>query len=122
MRIQRISENLTLIIGEEPLVKKEETYTPIDRATWPKVGDSYYSITGSGCKGLTVAGHRFKDDDIDLARQHHGNFFRTKDEAEMALSRIKKIFETNATGYAAEWAEASKVRAAIKALRAMIHA
>ena len=55
---------------------------------WPKDGDSYFCIDLTGCirNYDYCACYSF-----DEARREFGNFFRTREEAEAALERVKKV-------------------------------
>ena len=56
---------------------------------WPQKGDKYFYIDGTG---------RTNEDEyvngyVDEARREFGNFFRTREEAEAALERVKKALK-----------------------------
>lgn len=56
---------------------------------WPSVGDKYFCIATIGrIERLTFDGNEF-----DRRMQAFGNFFRTKEEAEAALERVKQALK-----------------------------
>lgn len=57
--------------------------------TWPNLGDYYWIITGDGrvCKSAWL------NDDLDDNRMNFSNVFRTKEEAEFEVERLKVIVE-----------------------------
>lgn len=56
---------------------------------WPKKGDKYCYITAAGSVDrLTFDGY-----DFDSKMQSFGNFFRTKEEAEAAIERVKQALK-----------------------------
>lgn len=56
---------------------------------WPSVGDKYFCIAAEGkVDRLTFNGYEF-----DRKMQGFGNFFRTEEEAEAALERVKQVLK-----------------------------
>lgn len=56
---------------------------------WPSVGDKYFCIAAEGkVDRLTFDGYEF-----DRKMQAFGNFFRTKEEAEAAIERVKQALK-----------------------------
>lgn len=53
---------------------------------WPKEGDKYFCIAVDGKLDRLT----FDRSEIDRKIQDFGNFFRTKEEAEAALERVKQ--------------------------------
>ena len=53
---------------------------------WPQNGDKYFCIQSTGY----VTSTDYDNHPIDNDRREFGNFFRTRDEAEAALERVKK--------------------------------
>ncbi len=53
---------------------------------WPKKGDTYYYVSHIG----RVESFPFEDCLVDKEMRSFGNFFRTREEAEAALERVKK--------------------------------
>lgn len=56
---------------------------------WPQEGDKYFCILSTGY--VTSTG--YDNHPIDNDRREFGNFFRTRDEAEAALERVKKALK-----------------------------
>ena len=56
---------------------------------WPSVGDKYFCIAAEGRVDL----FRFDGNEFDCKMQGFGNFFRTKEEAEAALDRVKQALK-----------------------------
>lgn len=56
---------------------------------WPQDGEKYYSFDSSGCIGEYYYDH----DCTDEVRREFGNFFRTREDAEAALERVKKALK-----------------------------
>ena len=56
---------------------------------WPSVGDKYFCIAPGG----RVDRITFDMDGFDRKMQDFGNFFRTKEEAEAALERVKQVLK-----------------------------
>lgn len=61
----------------EELVKKEQDF--------PQDGDEYYVLTGT----CSVVPYVWVDDNIDFKSQAIGNIFRTKEQAEFAVEKLK---------------------------------
>ena len=57
--------------------------------SWPQDGDKYYAFDSSGCIGE----YSYDHDCTDEVRREFGNFFRTREEAEAALDRVKKAMK-----------------------------
>lgn len=53
---------------------------------WPQNGDKYLCIDSAGC----INEYDYDNDYMDEVRREFGNFFRTREEAEAALERVKK--------------------------------
>lgn len=66
---------------EEELVKEEQP--------WPQYGDEYYVISGDA----VIRDCSYDDDNVDHMRMDIGNCFRTREEAEFALERLKVLAE-----------------------------
>ena len=64
----------------EKAIKKEE---------WPKVGDKYWYVTGTG----DILLHTYGNGSYDVARKSIGNVFRTKKEAEFHAEYLKVCAE-----------------------------
>lgn len=59
------------------------------KSRWPKGGDRYFCVTAIGTiDHLKFAGYQF-----DRMMQDFGNIFRTKEEAEAALVRVKQVLK-----------------------------
>nr|DAM90940.1 MAG TPA: hypothetical protein [Caudoviricetes sp.] len=56
---------------------------------WPQNGDKYLCIDSAGC----INEYDYDNDYMDEVRRELGNFFRTRDEAEAALERVKKALK-----------------------------
>lgn len=56
---------------------------------WPKKGDKYFCIAADGWVDL----FRFDGNEFDCKMHAFGNFFRTKEEAEAALERVKQALK-----------------------------
>lgn len=52
---------------------------------FPQDGEDYWLISGDGCVTYTM----FTDNHVDLNRTKIGNIFRTKEEAEFAVEKLK---------------------------------
>lgn len=57
--------------------------------TWPKYGDKYFCIDSSG----KIDVFSYDSSLFDKNRSEFGNFFRTREEAEAALERVKKALK-----------------------------
>lgn len=55
--------------------------------TWPKYGDTYFCFDSSG----KIDVFSYDSSPFDKNRSAFGNFFRTREEAEAALERVKKV-------------------------------
>lgn len=53
---------------------------------WPQEGDKYYFLDSTGF----IRDTNYDDYQLDNGRREFGNFFRTREEAEAALERVKK--------------------------------
>ena len=56
---------------------------------WPQEGDRYFCILSKGY----VTSSDYDNHPIDNDRREFGNFFRTREEAEAALERVKKALK-----------------------------
>ena len=56
---------------------------------WPQNGDQYFYIDGTG----RTNEYEYVNGYVDEARREFGNFFRTREEAEAALERVKKALK-----------------------------
>lgn len=56
---------------------------------WPQNGDKYLCIDSAGC----INEYDYDNDYMDEVRRELGNFFRTREEAEAALERVKKALK-----------------------------
>jgi len=54
---------------------------------FPQVGDGYYYVSGFG----GVVRCLYRNDNADKRYQRHGNFFQTREEAEMYSLRIESL-------------------------------
>lgn len=52
---------------------------------FPQDGEDYWLISGEGCVTYTM----FTDNHVDLGRKEVGNVFRTKEQAEFAVEKLK---------------------------------
>lgn len=95
MNRQEILEEITAL--KERLNKLEKMYdslTPPNKRWSAEIGHSYYYITARGLvEAKTEAGL-----DLDNSRYEFGNYFRTEEEAEFEVERLKVITELR------EWA------------------
>ena len=57
---------------------------------WPSVGDKYFCIAAEGKLDRLT----FDRSEIDRKIQDFGNFFRTKEEAEAAIERVKQVLKS----------------------------
>lgn len=63
---------------------------------WPRTGDLYYYVDTDG----SVESCQYADKyDIDNNRRKAGNFFKTKEAAEIAAERVKEAFKTLVVSY-----------------------
>ena len=56
---------------------------------WPQDGDKYFCFTSTGF----ISNTSYDNHPIDNNRREFGNFFRTREEAEAALERIRKALK-----------------------------
>lgn len=56
---------------------------------WPQNNDKYLCIDSAGC----INEYDYDNDYMDEVRREFGNFFRTREEAEAALERVKKALK-----------------------------
>lgn len=56
---------------------------------WPQNGDKYLCIDSAGC----INEYDYDNDYMDEVRREFGNFFRTREEAEAALDRVRKALK-----------------------------
>lgn len=57
----------------------------VDEQEFPQDGEDYWLISSEGCVTYTM----FTDNHVDLGRKEVGNVFRTKEQAEFALEKLK---------------------------------
>lgn len=72
-----IKELKQRIVELEELAKEEQEF--------PRNGDDYYVLTGAG----SVVPYVWVDDKIDFKSQSLGNVFRTEEQAEFAVEKLK---------------------------------
>ena len=73
----------------EAVNEYNETDEKGHKYTWPKYGDKYFCIDSSG----KIDVFSYDSSLFDKNRSEFGNFFRTREEAEAALERVKKAFK-----------------------------
>lgn len=56
---------------------------------WPQKGDKYYFLDSTGF----IRDTNYDDYSLNNARREFGNFFRTREEAEAALEKIKRVLK-----------------------------
>ena len=56
---------------------------------WPQNGDKYLCIDSAGC----INEYDYDNDYMDEVRREFGNFFRTREEVEAALDRVRKALK-----------------------------
>ena len=56
---------------------------------WPQEGDKYFYISSAGA----ICDTNYDDVSVDNCLREFGNFFRTREEAEAALERVKKALK-----------------------------
>lgn len=56
---------------------------------WPQKGDKYFYISSAGA----ICDTNYDDVSVDNCLREFGNFFRTREEAEAALERVKKALK-----------------------------
>ena len=56
---------------------------------WPQKGDKYYCLDSTGF----IRDTNYDDYPLDNDRREFGNFFRTREEAEAALEKIKRVLK-----------------------------
>ena len=56
---------------------------------WPQEGDKYFYISAAGA----ICDANYDDVSVDNFLREFGNFFRTREEAEAALERVKKVLK-----------------------------
>lgn len=83
----------TLVFDQNGLDKLQKYEEPIEEVEeeqpWPQCGDTYYFMYGSGLINCTSYNNTTGSDDYVAI----GNFFRTREEAEFALERLKVLEE-----------------------------
>ena len=87
--------------GLDGLEKYEEKDNPL-----PQLGDGYFVIYNDGCVGRST----YENDCTDLNRIEMGNFFRTEEEAEFAIERLKVLVEMKkfAEPFDAKWDDGTR--------------
>lgn len=75
--------------GLDGLEKYEETEKTVKELTFPQFGDEYFIICSNG----DVDSSTYEEDSYDTNRMSIGNFFRTREEAEFAVERLKVLDE-----------------------------
>lgn len=75
--------------GLDGLEKYEETEDTVKENPFPQLGDRYFLIFPNG----EIDSSRFEKDSYDINRMSIGNCFRTKEEAEFAVERLKVFAE-----------------------------
>ena len=79
--------NFALIM--EAVTEYNDTEGQVYEKQWPQKWDKYLWV---GSMGLTHESY-FDDTPLDNCRREFGNFFRTREEAEAALERVKKALK-----------------------------
>ena len=70
----------------EAVTEYNDTEWQVYEKPWPQNGDRYLWVGSTGF----VHESYFDDTPLDHGRREFGNFFRTRDEAEAALERVRK--------------------------------
>ena len=73
----------------EAVTEYNDTEGQVYEKPWPQDGDKYFYILSTGFISCTS----FDNPPIDDARREFGNFFRTREESEAALERVKKALK-----------------------------
>lgn len=84
-------KGFAMAFDKDGLDKLRKYEDPVEEQAWPKVGDKYYTIAIDGNK--TIYCFPWDNDAVDSGRMSIGNCFRTKEEAEFALERLKVLAE-----------------------------
>ena len=81
----------SLVFDEGGLNRLEEYKEPEtkEKEEWPGVGDVYHCVTGSGAVIIDT----WADAKCDHSSMAIGNIFRTREEAEFAVEKLKVIHE-----------------------------
>lgn len=92
----------TLVFDQNGLDKLQKYEEPKEEEkSWPQLADKYYTI----CGDMVVSNYLWDNDMWDIRRASIGNIFRTKEEAEFAVERLKVLAEMRkfAEPFDAEW-------------------
>ena len=73
----------------EAVTEYNDTEWQVYEKPWPQYMDEYFCIKSTGYVTSTDYDNNQKDND----RREFGNFFRTREEAEAALERVKKALK-----------------------------
>ena len=73
----------------EAVTEYNDTEGQVYEKPWPQDGNEYFFIRSTGYVTSTYYDNNQKDND----RREFGNFFRTREEAEAALERVKKALK-----------------------------
>lgn len=73
----------------EAVTEYNETNGAGYKTPWPQRGDTYYFVNSNG----SIDSFTFVGDKVDKGLQSFGNFFCTREEAEAAAKRVKKVLQ-----------------------------
>lgn len=73
---------------------------------WPKVGDAYYSISDTG----QIERYLWDGCENDIDTASIGNMFRTEEDAEFAVERLKVLAEMRKFAFEPDWDDESQVK------------
>lgn len=73
---------------------------------WPKAGDAYWGITVDG----DVTWQHYSDTDFSADCLSIGNCFRTKEDAEFAVERLKVLAEMRKFTFEPDWKDSNQLK------------
>lgn len=73
----------------EAVTEYNETNGAGYKKPWPQEGDRYFYISSAGA----ICDSNYDDVSVDNCLREFGNFFRTREEAEAAIERVKKALK-----------------------------
>jgi hypothetical protein len=81
----------TLVFDQNGLDKLQKYEEPVKEQFFPQLGNMYYTIAIDNNEVIRC--FQWDDDAVDFGRMSIGNCFRTKEEAEFAVERLKVLAE-----------------------------
>ena len=78
-------------------------------AGFPRINDIYYFVSSTG----NISRDLWENDNIDRCRASIGNVFRTKEEVEFAIERLKVLAEMRKYAFNPDWMNDEQLKYAI---------